>query len=161
MRVTAALKRALEQGWYVSTFKAQIVLQSFIKMRSTPEAGIKYSRLPTRGLACIMQANLRRAILSREYAARRDAAVTLACTVKKSVYKMMYYSLKIWCAKTGGTTADLHKLFGKLTTTMDKKGTPFWRKHAFMGRRDERGITYGNLKGDVGTWGTGLNGEKL
>ena len=38
---------------------------------------------------------------------------------------MRYLSTKTWCQKAGGNHNDLHKLFGKLTSSMDKNGETF------------------------------------
>jgi hypothetical protein len=38
---------------------------------------------------------------------------------------MRYLSTKTWCQKAGGNQNDLHKLFGKLTSSMDKNGEAF------------------------------------
>lgn len=94
------------------------------------------------------------AFLSREHAEMRLAALTMGAIVKARMYRMRYLSTKTWCAKAGGNQHDLHKIFGKLTNTMDKNGTPFWRKKDFVTRRDRRSMTYGG-GGTMESMGTG------
>jgi hypothetical protein len=138
-KLVYSCRRAMVTQWYVRTEWAQRKLQAYAKMQTTPPPDLKYSQMPTRELAKIMQGRCRAAFARLELVRQWDAVFTLQTLVRCRLHRMLYLQAKTWCKKaTGGAPQDIHKFFGTLTSTK-KRGTPMWRTQKFEERTKERG----------------------
>ena len=134
-----ASRRSLVTRWYVRSEWAQRKLQAYAKMTTTPPPDLKYSHMPTRELAKIMQTRCRSALARHELVQQWDSAITLQTIIRCRLRRLLYLQSKAWSSKaTRGGANDRHKFFGSLVAT-PAKGTAMWRTRRYVERTKERG----------------------
>ena len=159
-----ALRRSLMARWYARAFgddeSAQRKLQAFCKLQTTPPPDLKYSQMPTRELAKVMQAQCRGALSRRELVKNWDAVLTVQTIVRMRLRRMLYIQAKIWCKKTtAGTAPDIHKFFYSLTSTKNS-GTHMWRTAQYENTKKIRGPLWKTADFDA-TIGTKVDPESV
>ena len=131
-------QRALCVGHHGRVPAAQLRLQAAARMRAAPPPALRYSRMPTRALAAMLQARIRMCACRAAFLDRRRAAVPAQALARRAVYRLLYLTARVWCRKTG-QAADLDLLFGRLTrTSIRTGGGPLWRTGEYLAGRERR-----------------------
>jgi len=138
-RLVYACRRSLVTRWYSRSLWAQRKLQAYAKMTTTAPPDLKFSQMPTRELAKILQARVRGALARYVLVREWDSTLTLQTLMRCRLRRMLYLQCKTWSKKaTSGAQNDIHKFFGSLSSTATK-GTHMWRTRRYVERTKERG----------------------